>query len=113
MAQLVGHSPINQKVTSLIPSPGTCLGCGFGPWSAVCRRQPIDVSHIDVSLPLFHPPFTSLAKKIYIQGQDLTKLIVFMLHQEKSLTLAVWLSSLEHCPIHEKVAGLILVRAHT
>ena len=31
VAQLVGHCPENRKVTSLIPSQGTCLGCGFGP----------------------------------------------------------------------------------
>ena len=28
VAQLVGHRPKKPKVTSLIPSEGTCLGCG-------------------------------------------------------------------------------------
>ena len=32
VAQLVGLCAAEQKVASLIPSQGTCLGCGFGPW---------------------------------------------------------------------------------
>ena len=32
VAQLVGHHPANQKVTSSVTSQGTCLGCRFGPW---------------------------------------------------------------------------------
>ena len=55
MAQWVECQPANQKVTSLIPSQGTCLGCRPGPHLVVCKRQP----HIDVSLPLFLPPFPS------------------------------------------------------
>ena len=36
VAQLVGHHPVNWKVAGLIPSQGTCLGCGFGPgWGHV------------------------------------------------------------------------------
>ena len=30
VAQLVGHHAAKQKVTSSIPSQGTCLDCGFG-----------------------------------------------------------------------------------
>ena len=26
------YHPVDQKVMGLIPSQGTCLGCGFGPW---------------------------------------------------------------------------------
>ena len=48
--------PKNQGVTGLIPSQGTCLGCGPGPQLGVRRRQP----HIDVSFPLFALPFPSL-----------------------------------------------------
>lgn len=45
MAQLVGcHPAFNSRL-------GTCLGCGLG----VYKRQPIDVS-----LPVFLPPFYSL-----------------------------------------------------
>ena len=29
----LGHCPINQKVSGLIPHQGTCLGCGFDSWS--------------------------------------------------------------------------------
>ena len=38
-----------------IPSQGTCLSCRPGPWLGVHESQP----HIDVSLPLFLPPFPS------------------------------------------------------
>ena len=43
----------NKSVTSSIPSQGTCLGCRPGPQWRAHERQP----HIDVSLPLFLPPF--------------------------------------------------------
>ena len=51
VVQLVGCCPENQKVTGWIPCQGTCLGCEFSPWWEY-ERQPIDVS-----LPLFLPPF--------------------------------------------------------
>ena len=44
VAQWIEHWPANQKVTSSIPSQGTCLGCGPGPQLGACKRQPIDVS---------------------------------------------------------------------
>ena len=31
-AQSVGRHPVKQKVTSLNPSQGACLGCRFSPW---------------------------------------------------------------------------------
>ena len=55
VAQLVGHRPKKPKVTSLIPSEGTCLGCGPVPGLGACDRQ-----LIDVSLPFFLLPFPSL-----------------------------------------------------
>ena len=30
VAQWIEHRPVNQRVASLIPSQGTCLGCGPG-----------------------------------------------------------------------------------
>ena len=33
--------PMNQGVTGLIPSQGTCLGCGPDPLLGKCKRQPI------------------------------------------------------------------------
>ena len=30
--------PVNQKVMGLIPSHGTYLGCGLGPWLGACER---------------------------------------------------------------------------
>ena len=56
MAQWIEHGPSNQRVTSSIPSQGTCLGCGPGPHLGAHKRQP----HIGVSLPLFFLPFSSL-----------------------------------------------------
>ena len=47
---------VNQRVASSIPSRGTCLGCGLGSWFGVRDRWP----HIDISLPLFPSPFSSL-----------------------------------------------------
>ena len=58
VAQWIERWPMNQRVAGLIPSPGTCLGCGPSPQEGVNKRQP----HIDVSLPLFLPPFPSLKK---------------------------------------------------
>ena len=44
VAQCVGcHHPENQKVASLIPSQGTCLGFKPGPQMRVSKRQPVVV----------------------------------------------------------------------
>ena len=56
VAQWIECQPVKQRVTSSIPSQGTCLGCGPGPQCGAHERQ----SHIDVSLPLFLPSFPSL-----------------------------------------------------
>ena len=56
VAQWIECRPANQRVAGLIPSQGTCLGCGPGPQLGVHERQP----HIDVSLPLFLLPFPSV-----------------------------------------------------
>ena len=57
VVQWTENQPANQRVTSLIPSQGTCLvqvpGCGPGPQLGVCERQ----LHNDVSPLLFLPPF--------------------------------------------------------
>ena len=50
--------PVKQRVTSLIPSQGTCLGCKPDPQWRTCENQP----HIDVSVLLFLPPFPSTYK---------------------------------------------------
>ena len=55
MAQWIELQPVNRKVTGLIPGQGTCLVCSPGPHVGVCERQ-----LIDVSLPVFLPPFLSL-----------------------------------------------------
>ena len=56
VAQWIEHRLANQRVASLIPSQGTCLGCRPGPQQGVHKRQ----RHIDTSLPLFLPAFPSL-----------------------------------------------------
>ena len=48
LAQRIKHQPANQRVTGLIPSQDTCLGCRPGPQLGAPVRQPC----IDVSLPL-------------------------------------------------------------
>ena len=50
VAQWIERRPANQRVASSIPRQGTCLCC------RAHERQP----HIDVSLPLFLPPFPCL-----------------------------------------------------
>ena len=63
VARWIECQPANGKVAGLIPSQGTCLGCKPGPQLGACERQWIvrgdrlSLSHIDVSLPLFLPPF--------------------------------------------------------
>ena len=56
VAQWIDCQPCNQRVAGLIPSQGTCLGCGPGPQERTHKRHP----HTDVLLLLFFPPFPSL-----------------------------------------------------
>ena len=53
VAQWIELWPVNPRVAGLVPSQGTCLGCRPGPLLGRHERQ----LHIDVSLPLFLPPF--------------------------------------------------------
>ena len=41
VAQLVGCHPAKQKFPSSTPSQGTCLGCGFSPWSGYVQEATI------------------------------------------------------------------------
>ena len=51
VADWIECCPVHQRVTSLIPSQGTCLGFGPGPQLEVCRGTwSMYLSHIDVSL---------------------------------------------------------------
>ena len=56
VAQWIDCRSAHQRVMDLIPSRGTCLGCGPGPQCGAQGGQ----LHIDVSLPLFPLPFPSL-----------------------------------------------------
>ena len=64
VAQWTEDPTMKQKVAGSIPSQGTCLGCRLGPQLGLCERQPIDLSHVDVSLPLFLPPCSLKVSKI-------------------------------------------------
>ena len=60
MAQWTECGPVNQRVACSIPSQGTRLGCGPGPRLVVVNGSLLMyLSHIDVSLLLFLPPFPS------------------------------------------------------
>ena len=59
VAQWIECRPANQRIAGLIPSQGTCLGCGPGPELGALERQP----HSDVSLLLFLLPFPSPLSK--------------------------------------------------
>ena len=61
IAKVIQWQTAKQRVTSLIPSQGTCLGCGPGPWQGTLERQP----HIDVSLLLFLLSCLSIINKIF------------------------------------------------
>ena len=56
VAQWIECGPANQKAASSIRSQGACLGCRPSPQYGARERQP----HIDVSFPLFLPPFPSV-----------------------------------------------------
>ena len=48
-----------------IPSQGTSLGCGPGPWLEVCEKQLTFLLHIDVSLSFSLPLFSLKINKIF------------------------------------------------
>ena len=62
VAQWTEQGRANQKFTGWIPSQSTCLGCGPDSQFGASERQRMNVSltHINVCLPLFLPPFPSL-----------------------------------------------------
>ena len=61
VAQWIEHWPTNQKVTGSIPSQGTCLGCGPGPWLGGMREATDCFSHTSMFLSVSLP--TSLPSK--------------------------------------------------
>ena len=44
VVQWIERRPVHWKVTGLIPSQGTCLGCAPGPQLGAGERQQINVS---------------------------------------------------------------------
>ena len=64
VAHWIEPQPVNQTVTGLIPSQGTCLGCRPGHELGVCERQLINafLSHHCISLSL--SPALPLSLKI-------------------------------------------------
>ena len=64
VAQWIEHQPANQKVTGSIPSWGTCLVCGPGPWLGPCNRQLINVSLTHQHFTHFPSPSLPLSLKV-------------------------------------------------
>ena len=60
VTQWIECQPASQRITSLIPHQGTCLGCRPGPQSGAHERQP----QTDVSPPLSFPSPFSKNKQI-------------------------------------------------
>ena len=59
VAQWIKRWPVNQKVTSSIPSQGTCLGCRPGPGWGVWEATDQCISHASMFLSLsFSPPLS-------------------------------------------------------
>ena len=62
VAQLLGALSAHLKVVGSIPGQGTCVGLGFDPSWAVCRRELINVSFshqcFSLSLSLLPPSFS-------------------------------------------------------
>ena len=58
VAQWIEHQPVKQKISSLIPCQGTCLGCRPRSQLRACKGQLIDLSlahqcfSLSPSLPL-------------------------------------------------------------
>ena len=82
VAQLIGHHPAKQKVTGLIPSQGTCLGCRCGPWSECIKKAMDGCFSLMFSLPLFLPPLPSLYKQ--------TEKEVHLLKKRKNRSAQPW-----------------------
>ena len=82
MAQLVGHHPADQKVTSSIPGRGTCLGCSSVPgWGLQEAPDGCFSPSLSPSLPL------SLKKlvKNFKKKKDFTKVKRLLREQQASL----------------------------
>ena len=80
MSQLVGHHPPERRVTSWIPGQGTCLVQVQALVKACTRgNQLMFLSQMNVSLPLFLPPF-SLSLKIKKTQTIRTPKKLFMYH---------------------------------
>ena len=62
VAQWTECRPANQKVTGLIPSQGTCLGCRPGLQLGADKRQLINVSLTHQCFSLSLPPLMSKNK---------------------------------------------------
>ena len=61
VAQWIECWPVNRKVTGLIPSQGTCLGCGpDSQWGGMQEATDRCFPHTLMFLSLFLPPFPSL-----------------------------------------------------
>ena len=106
VAQWTVCRPANQRVAGSIPSQGTCLGCGLGPWRGSRKRQP----HIDVSLPLFLSPPLSLKLKKKFLIKKYISLIHTSVHISKSEHFHIATMPFSHLPKLSTVYSLLITR---
>ena len=67
------HHPVHQNIAGLIPIQDTCLSCGFRSSQVASGKKQIDVSHVDVCLPVcqsLSPHLSQINKNISL-GEDL------------------------------------------
>ena len=75
VAQWIEHRPVKQRVAGLIPSQGTCLGCGPGPRWGVCVRGNHTLMFLSLSVFLPSPLSKNkqnLKKKCFQVGINVT-----------------------------------------
>ena len=99
VAQWIERWPANQKAASLIPGWGTCLGCGPGPRSRACERQPVDVS-LSLSLKkkkgpgrqiiLLPPILCSCSKGVYCSFKNCSIVLKTLLSNIKYNRMNCW-----------------------
>ena len=69
VVQWIEYRPANLRVAGSIPGQGTYPGCRPGPWLGACRKQLVDVSHMNVS----SPSLPRLSLKINIKSKKKKK----------------------------------------
>ena len=87
VAQWIECWPLNPKVTSLIPSQGTCLGCGLGSRLGVCKRQLNLVQEVAGYVStLWWPKISPSLSEIYSQNwRNVSRTLLWVLEVSKHI----------------------------